>query len=586
MEGKEMEKETSKNDLSKRLLELQKKVGAEHKGYDTIEARMERKGSSEEDRRLLEETYRKVSDLRMEVREDIDRYKNGKGKDEDIDTYVRNLENLDRKMEKYRNKHKKYESETRLEPREQFLKEFTEAIIKRMEEIKGSGSWRKEWMSVSPQWEDARSVDGYRYTGDNSMKLNFVSCLRYNTNVWGTFNAVTSLKGEEGGKVMVNKGEKAWTILKPYDVYLLPRSERDGHPDLKTRLSQSEYDKLEEEVKNLYRKTVDFQSIKVFNVDQTNLKEVNPSLYESFETKREIEGHEITYRHQPLDDLIKNQTWLCRISEQTQDRAYFSLSARQIVVPSREQFERQQAFYSTLLHEMAHSTSLETGRKIEGSFGSEPYAREELVAELSAAFSGSTLGIATTIEQDNSVRYLDSWLSELEKNPEYLKEVLDDVKQATAVIDERLKPYMRKQEIEVTAEQKTGVAEAAVSVASECIRRFSEVADSASPARLKEERRITLSQDLDEGQKDVIRGYAEAMGGEYTEKAEYNKPCVSFNGDSVFRPEICVSIMQGESKEAVIGSISDRSQRKTEERKESVEKGQRRSVEKKKGKSL
>lgn len=581
-----MEKETSKNDLSRRLLELQKKVGAEHKGYDTIEARMERKGSSEEDRRLLEETYRKVSDLRMEVREDIDRYKNGKGKDEDIDTYIRNLENLDRKMEKYRNKHKKYESETRLEPREQFLKEFTDAIIKRMEEIKGSGSWRKEWMSVTAEWEDAKSVDGYRYTGDNRMKLNFLSSLCYNTNVWGTFNALTSLKGEDGSKVTVNKGTKAWTILKPYEVYLLPKKEREERPDLKTRVSQSEYDKMDEAEKALYRRTVDFQSIKVFNVDQTNLKEVNPTLYSTFETVREVEGHEITYRHEPIDELIRNQTWVCRINETAQNQAFFRPSTREIVVPLREQFERQQAFYSTLLHEMAHSTSLETGRKIDGTFGSDTYAREELVAELSAAFSGCTLGIATTMEQDNSVRYLDSWLSELRKSPDYLKDVLDDVKQATAVIDERLKPYMPKQEIEVTAEQKTGVAEAAVSVASECIRRFSEVADSASPARLKEERRITLSQDLDEGQKNVIRGYAEAMGGEYTEKAEYNKPCVSFNGDSVFRPEICVSIMQGESKEAVIGRISDRSQRKTEERKESVEKGQRRSVEKKKGKSL
>jgi len=576
----------SKNELSRRLLDLQKEVGAEHKGFDSIEARIERKGRTAEDERLIAESYRNARDLRGEVTAEIGKYQNNRGRDEDIDTYVRNLENLDRKMEKYRSKYKKYESQTRIEPRDQFLKEFTDAIIKRMEEIKGSGSWKKGWMDVSPKWEEARSVDGYRYTGDNSMKLNFLSCLCYNTNVWGTFNALTSLKGEDGSKVSVNKGAKAWTILKPYDVYILPKSEREGHPDLKTRLSQTEYDKLEEEVRKLYRKTVDFQSIKVFNVDQTNLKEVNPSLYSTFETKKEAEEHEITYRYQPLDELVKNQTWVCKISELAQDRAFFRPSTKEIVVPTRGQFERQQEFYSTLLHEMSHSTALETGREIKGSFGTPEYAREELVAELSAAFSGSKLGISTTIEQDNSAHYLDGWLEVLQKDPDYLKTILDDVKQATAVIDERLKPYMPKQEIEVSAEQKTGVAEAAVSVALECISRFNEVADSASPAILQEERRVKLSQDLDEGQKKVIRDYTEAMGGEYTERAEFNKPCVSFNKDSVFSPDVCVSIIQGESKESVITKISEREQKKTEGKRESVGDSQKRSVERKKGMSV
>ncbi len=581
-----MEKKTSKNELSRRLLDLQRRVGTEHRSLDRIAARIEEKGRREEDGRLLAERYRSIRALRHEVMEEIGKFKNSKGRDEDIDTYVRNLDNLEQKMEKYKNKYKKYESETRLEPREQFLKEFTDAIIKRMEEIKGSGSWQKGWMDVSPQWTDARSVDGYTYTGDNSMKLNFLSCLCYNTNVWGTFNAVTSLKGEDGGKVMVNKGERAWTILKPYEVYMLPKKEREERPDLKAWISVSEYNKLDEEAKKLYRQTVDFQSIKVFNVDQTNLKEVNPSLYRTFENRKETEEHEITYRYQPIDDLVKNQTWICRISEEAQDRAFFRPSTKEIVVPTRGQFERQQEFYSTLLHEMSHSTALETGREIKGSFGSPEYAREELVAELSAAFSGSRLGITTTIERDNSAHYLDGWLEVLQKDPEYLKTVLDDVKQATAVIDERLKPYMPKQEIEVSAEQKTGVAEAAVSVAAECIRRFNEVAEGVSGAKLQEERRVTLSQDLDEGQKEVIRGYTEAMGGEYTENAEFNKPSVSFNGDSVFSPDVCVSIIQGESKESVVRKISERTQKKTEEKRESVENGQKRTVERKKGKSV
>lgn len=85
---------------------------------------------------------------------------------------------------------------------------------------------------------------------------------------------------------------------------------------------------------------------------------------------------------------------------------------------------------------MAHSTSIETGRKLE------VYAKEELIAELSAAFSGSKMGITTIIEQDNSAHYLASWLDTLKKNPEYMREILEDVEKATKVIEEKVSVYM------------------------------------------------------------------------------------------------------------------------------------------------
>lgn len=252
---------------------------------------------------------------------------------------------------------KKYESETRVEPRDQFLNEFAEAIIKRMEEIKDSGNWRKGWMNVeSDNWHSAKSVDDYRYTGENRQKLNFVSSLCYNTNTWGTFNALTALKGEDGKKVMINKGSRAWTILKPYEYFYIKREDQKDNPDMKPRITPVEYSKLTEEEKKIYNKGIDFQSIKVFNVDQTNLKEVAPELYKKFDMSAspDFVGHEITYKYKPIDDLLENQTWLCPIYEKAQNEAYFSPSKKEIVVPTKEQFERQQEFYSTLLHEMAY----------------------------------------------------------------------------------------------------------------------------------------------------------------------------------------------------------------------------------------
>ncbi len=91
-----MEKKTSKNELSRRLLDLQRRVGTEHRSLDRIAARIEEKGRREEDGRLLAERYRSIRALRHEVMEEIGKFKNSKGRDEDIDTYVRNLDNEER----------------------------------------------------------------------------------------------------------------------------------------------------------------------------------------------------------------------------------------------------------------------------------------------------------------------------------------------------------------------------------------------------------------------------------------------------------------------------------------------------------
>lgn len=473
---------------------------------------------------------------------------------------------------------KKYESETRVEPRDQFLNEFAEAIIKRMEEIKDSGNWRKGWMNVeSDNWHSAKSVDDYRYTGENKQKLNFVSSLCYNTNTWGTFNALTALKGEDGKKVMINKGSRAWTILKPYEYFYIKREDQKDNPDMKTRITPVEYSKLTEEEKKIYNKGIDFQSIKVFNVDQTNLKEVAPELYKKFDMSAspDFVGHEITYKYKPIDDLLENQTWLCPIYEKAQNEAYFSPSKKEIVVPTKEQFERQQEFYSTLLHEMAHSTKIECPRPSGGGSGSqEYYAREELVAELSAAFSGSTLGISTNIEQDNSVHYLDGWLSVLKKDPEFLKEVLEDVKKATSIIEDHLKPYMPKLEQEIGAEQTVSVMDANLSVVQEAVSKISEIMETTKP--IGQEQRVMISDSLDETQKEKIREYTEKLGGEYIPKAEYGMSSVRFAEDSLANPKVCVSLVMGEKPEVVAQTIKETRTEKSQKAETSVKNEEKR----------
>ena len=103
------------------------------------------------------------------------------------------------------------------------------------------------------------------------------------------------------------------------------------------------------------------------------------------------------------------------------DRACYRPSLDRVDMPKVETFKKMEDFYSVLFHELTHSTGHESrlNRKGVGSsdgewsaFGSTPYAKEELVAEMGAAFLCSQAGIVErTIE--NSASYVQSWLAKL-----------------------------------------------------------------------------------------------------------------------------------------------------------------------------
>ena len=135
------------------------------------------------------------------------------------------------------------------------------------------------------------------------------------------------------------------------------------------------------------------------------------------------------------DDLIGTSE--CPIYEHEQDRAYYSRQKDHIILPPRQYFKNGEAFVSTLLHEMGHSTGHESrlGRQYGKKFGDENYAREELIAELSTVFSSADLGVQVSEErmQDNS-DYLKSWIKALNDDPNELFRVCAYADKATARI--------------------------------------------------------------------------------------------------------------------------------------------------------
>ena len=98
------------------------------------------------------------------------------------------------------------------------------------------------------------------------------------------------------------------------------------------------------------------------------------------------------------------------------DMAFYRPSEDLIVLPIPEQFTSREEYYSTLFHELTHSTGHPKRlNRIEktAAFGNNDYNREELVAEIGSASLCATLGIENKDSFTNSAAYIQNWLKAL-----------------------------------------------------------------------------------------------------------------------------------------------------------------------------
>jgi hypothetical protein len=167
------------------------------------------------------------------------------------------------------------------------------------------------------------------------------------------------------------------------------------------------------------------------------------------------------YNVYPKLQVYNVNGWICPVKPVYVDNAYYSISKNEIVIPEKRQFKDGESFYTNLGHEIDHSTGSENhlGRLKPASFGSAEYAREELVAELSAALVAQRFGMTKHLKED-SASYLKNWLDSLKESPEFIKTTLTDVKKASHMINQHIDAMQLKidQEQSQEAEQKQEIA--------------------------------------------------------------------------------------------------------------------------------
>lgn len=344
---------------------------------------------------------------------------------------------------------------------ENALQKLVDRLVERMEDASQSLEWNKPWIQTGAGFGLPRNISGSPYMGMNAFLLSLHTAENgYKMPIYMTH------KQAKKEKVHVLPGSKSIPVFK------WGMTIRDKAGKL---VSEEEFRQMSEEKQKEYTVIPYLRHFNEFNIDQTNYKEKYPEKYEKLlsnfvdpdRNKADTNG---MYNNEALNKVIEEKDgWICPIVLDPSEGAAYSPGFNSIHIPPKENyrlhegnaeetFKDGQEYYSTALHEMAHSTGHESVLKRDGivkfdGFGSPSYAKEELVAELTAAMVSSTLGFDKRITE-NSAAYLKGWAAALRKEPKYIISVMSDVNKASRIelehIDKQRKALGQKSLLEGT----------------------------------------------------------------------------------------------------------------------------------------
>ena len=265
-------------------------------------------------------------------------------------------------------------------PRQDIYSRITDQIIGALES--GVKPWTQPWNAAHAAGPVSRPLrfNGESYSGINVLTL-WASAMErsFAAPIWMTFKQALELGGH------VRKGEKGSPVVYANTI-------------IKTETDEASGDDVD--------RTIPFmKGYTVFNVDQI---EGLPAHYYAVASGAE----------NPDERDARAEAFFASVGAKVVtggNSAYYRHDTDHIQMPAFESFLGAQRYYATLAHESVHWTRHENrldrsfGRK---RFGDEGYAREELVAELGAAFLCADLGLALE-DRDDHAAYIGSWLKVL-----------------------------------------------------------------------------------------------------------------------------------------------------------------------------
>ena len=259
--------------------------------------------------------------------------------------------------------------------------------------------WTKPWTCAFPK----NLVTKKEYRGINRVWLQIRATQIGGGSWWGTFKQIQEL----GGQVL--KGSKGSGII---FYKLIEAKDAEG----KVQIAPNGKPKM----------IPLMRSATVFNITQTNL---DPA---KFQDETAAGAGDVT---EPMDLFTEYITREGIKFTEGGLRAFYRPSEDSITLPPKETFKSGPEYVGTLFHEAVHSTghTSRLNRLESARFGSEPYSREELVAEMGAAFLCHRFGVLDETKE-NSAAYLKSWLQALTDEPKMILQASSAAEKAYARI--------------------------------------------------------------------------------------------------------------------------------------------------------
>lgn len=287
----------------------------------------------------------------------------------------------------------------------------TDKIIEAME--RGVVPWKRAWEACGIPMN---YITKRAYSGINLMLL---SLLSFERPYFLTFKQVQTLGGR------VKKGAKGWPVVFWKLIEANKKTDKENKQEEKIPLLKLYY---------------------LFNVE--DIEGISFKFPEdNFKPKFSIEACEQIVSNMPISPTIVHAN---------RAKAYYSPSRDIVNIPQIEQFATSENYYKTLFHELVHATGHPSrlNRKTvvdAGRFGDESHSKEELIAEIGAAFLYHVAGIATQGLVDYSAAYVQNWLAALKNDKRLIVEAASQAQKAVNYIL-NLNPQEGEEQEETKAE--------------------------------------------------------------------------------------------------------------------------------------